>query len=90
MKPSISIRKALADPNLLGGVLAGESWQAWRVLMIASMGEELLDEERAIFTKLTGRARFGDDERAADLGELALCAEGRDLGSVSPPLRPRR
>jgi len=57
MKPSISIRKALADPNLLGNVLAGESWQAWRVLMIASMGEPLLDDEREIFTKLTGRQR---------------------------------
>jgi hypothetical protein len=57
MKPSISIRKALADPNLLGNVLAGDSWSAWRTLMIAAMGEALTDDERAIFTKLTGRER---------------------------------
>lgn len=55
MKPSISIRKALADPNLLGSVLAGDSWRSWRVLMIASMGEALTDDERATFKALTGR-----------------------------------
>lgn len=57
MKPTISIRKALADPNLLGSVLAGPSWQAWRVLMIAAMGEALTDDERALFKQLTGRER---------------------------------
>jgi hypothetical protein len=57
MKPTISIRKALADPNLLGSVLAGDSWSAWRTLLIASMGEELTSDERKTFTRLTGRAR---------------------------------
>jgi hypothetical protein len=51
------MRKALADPGLLGNVLAGESWAAWRTLMIAAMGEELTDDEREIFTRLTGRER---------------------------------
>jgi hypothetical protein len=55
--PTISLRRALSDPNLLGGVLAGESWSAWRTLLIALMGEELTDEERAVFRKLTGRER---------------------------------
>ena len=55
MKPTISIRKALADKKLLGSVLIGDSWQAWRVLLIAAMGESLSDEERTIFTALTGR-----------------------------------
>ncbi len=57
-KPAISVtmRRALEDKNLLGNVLAGDSWQSWRVLLIAAMGEPLTDEERAIFTKLTGRA----------------------------------
>jgi hypothetical protein len=27
MKPTISIRKALADPKLLGNVLARDSWR---------------------------------------------------------------
>jgi hypothetical protein len=55
MIPTVSIREALTDPALLGSILAGESWQAWRVLLIAGMGEALTDEERTIFTKLTGR-----------------------------------
>lgn len=57
MKPRLPIRKALTDKNLLGGVLAGESWQAWRTLLIASMGEGLTDEERCLFKQLTGRER---------------------------------
>src|SRR5450759_2833838 len=57
MKPTISIRKALSDKKLLGNVLAGPSWAAWRVLLIASMGEALIDAERVIFKALTGRDR---------------------------------
>jgi hypothetical protein len=55
--PSISLRQALGDPNLLGHVLAGESWSAWRTLLIAAMGEPLTDDERVIFTQLTQRER---------------------------------
>jgi hypothetical protein len=55
MKPTITMRDALTDAQLLGNVLAGESWLPWRVLLIAAMGEALTDDERAIFTKLTGR-----------------------------------
>jgi hypothetical protein len=54
---SISMRRALEDPQLLGGVLAGDSWKAWRVILIAAWGEALTDGERIIFTRLTGRAR---------------------------------
>jgi hypothetical protein len=50
-----TMRRALSDPALLGGVLPGNSWRAWRILLIATMGEALDDEERAIFQKLTGR-----------------------------------
>ena len=57
MTPSITIREALTDTKLLGNVLAGDSWHAWRVLLIAAMGEALTDDERDIFTKLTGRAK---------------------------------
>ena len=39
MKVKTSIRKALSDPALLGHVLKGDSWRAWRVLLIAAMGE---------------------------------------------------
>ncbi len=56
MTPTVPLRKALADKKLLGNVLAGPTWRAWRVLLIAAMGEALTDDERTIFTKLTGRA----------------------------------
>jgi hypothetical protein len=53
----ITMRQALTDPELLGNVLAGDSWRAWRILLIAAMGEALTDEERPIFTRLTARAK---------------------------------
>jgi hypothetical protein len=57
MKPRVSLRKALADKNLLGNSLPGPSWSAWRTLLIASMGEPLTDAERPVFTMLTQRER---------------------------------
>lgn len=57
MKPLISMREALADPALLGEAMSGESWLAWRTLLIAAMGEALTDDERALFAALTGRER---------------------------------
>ena len=38
------MRRALSDKHLLGVVLGGDSWLAWRVLLIAAMGEPLTDE----------------------------------------------
>ncbi|WP_313472733.1 hypothetical protein [Brevundimonas sp.] len=55
MKPLVAMREALADPNLLGGAIPGDSWLPWRTLLIAAMGEALTDEERAIFTAFTER-----------------------------------
>jgi hypothetical protein len=57
MTPKITLRKALGDKQLLGSALPGDSWSAWRTLLIAAMGEPLMDEERTTFTKLTGRER---------------------------------
>jgi hypothetical protein len=57
MKPTVSLRKALSDKQLLGKVLAGETWSAWRTLLIAAMGETLTDDERPVFTAVTGRER---------------------------------
>jgi hypothetical protein len=53
----VSMRQALEDPKLLGTLLSGDSWLAWRILLIAAMGEALTDDERVIFKKLTGRER---------------------------------
>jgi hypothetical protein len=55
MKPKITLRKALNDPELLGSSMAGPSWSAWRTLLIAAMGEPLLPEEMETFTRFTGR-----------------------------------
>ena len=54
MTPTVSIRKALSDPNLLGTTLAGDTWSAWRTLLVAMMGEQLTDDEREVFKSLTG------------------------------------
>ena len=43
------MRAALGDPDLFGRVFAGESWAAWRVLLIAAMGEALTKLERIVF-----------------------------------------
>jgi hypothetical protein len=55
--PATSIREALRDPQLLGGVLQGESWTAWKTLLIAANGERLTASERALFQQLTQRER---------------------------------
>ena len=60
MTPTITLRKALSDPLLLGTVLTGDSWFSWRTLLFASMGEVLTDEERELFRKLTGREHEPD------------------------------
>jgi hypothetical protein len=56
MKPIVTMREALSDPALLGTVLPGPTWLPWRALLIATMGEELTDEEREAFQRFTGRA----------------------------------
>ena len=55
MRTLVSMREALSDPAYFGSVLAGPTWDAWRVLLIAIMGEPLDAEELATFTSLTGR-----------------------------------
>ena len=53
----VTMRKALADPRYFGLLLAGDLWAAWRVLLIAIVGEDLTEAERVIFKALTGRDR---------------------------------
>ena len=55
MTPKVSLRKALEDPQLLGSVLDGPSWHAWRSLLLAAMGEELKPDELETFRQFTGR-----------------------------------
>ena len=55
MKALVTMRSALTEPDLFGTVLQGASWAAWRVLLIAAMGEALTDDERVIYQRLTAR-----------------------------------
>jgi hypothetical protein len=55
LKKLISMREALASPAYFAGLIGGPSWAAWRVLLIAIVGEELTEDERVIFEGLTGR-----------------------------------
>lgn len=57
MKPLVSMRRALENPNLFGSILSGESWASWRILLIAMMGEPLSTSEREVFAPLTLRDR---------------------------------
>jgi hypothetical protein len=78
VRPRISLRDALGDPHLLGHVLRGPSWLPWRTILIAAMGEQLTDDERVVFTKLTGRAR----EPLQRVSELEVVA-GRRGGKTT-------
>lgn len=95
MKALVPIREALADPDLLGMALPGDSWRPWRVLLIAAMGEPLDDDERAILLSLTGLA----EEPLQQVDELwgvgrtswrkdAGCRDRRGLCGL--PMRPCR
>src|SRR3984957_6507748 len=55
MRKILSMREALGSPLYLADLIGGSSWVAWRVLLIAIVGEERPDDERAIFEGLTGR-----------------------------------
>jgi hypothetical protein len=56
MKRRFTLRQALDDDNLLGRALPGESWSAWKTILIAAMGEKLESDELEHFRRLTGRA----------------------------------
>ena len=55
MKVLTTLREALDDPHLLGNALAGPSWHTWRVVLLATMGEQLTDDELVTFQEVTGR-----------------------------------
>ncbi len=75
MKPLVSMREALTDDALLGNALPGESWAAWRALLIALFGEELTDAERDVWRELTQRER-----EPGELVEEAALIVGRRGG----------
>jgi hypothetical protein len=70
VKRHITLREALADKKLLGKALAGASWDAWRALLLAAMGEKLRPSELEHFKRLTGRAEPPPD-RVSELWVIA-------------------
>ncbi len=57
MKKLYTMRQAVEDPDLLGGLLAGDTWRTWRIILIAAIGEPLTFWERRTFARFTGRKR---------------------------------
>ena len=55
MKPLVTLRRALTDPELLGASLSGNSWGTWRTMWLAFLGEQLVDDELLAFRQLTQR-----------------------------------
>ena len=88
MRPTVSMRKALADPRLLGTAFPGDSWRPWRTLLIAAMGEKLTDDERALFKTLTGREHEPlqrvDPSQLSSVGAAASPAPCRYWRPTSP------
>lgn len=78
MKPRITLRQALVDPQLIGSVLAGDSWATWKCLLIASMGEALTDREREVFKRITG----GPDREPTTMVEEMAGIIGRRGGKT--------
>ena len=76
MKPRISMREALSRPDLFGPLIGGDSWAAWRVLLVALVGEELTEAERLVFRNLTG----GREVEPGKMVESAWLAIGRRGG----------
>jgi hypothetical protein len=70
MRARTTLRKALEDPNLLGQALPGDSWAAWRALLLATMGEKLKPAELEHFKRLTGRSEPPPD-RVSELWVIA-------------------
>jgi hypothetical protein len=78
MIPQTTLRKTLTDPNLLGNILGGKTWSAWRAILLAAMGEKLNSSELETFRRLTGREQ-PPDKRVDEL----VCVVGRRGGKSS-------
>src|SRR5262245_38297123 len=73
MTPRVTLRKALDDPALLGGVLGGDTWHTWRSILLAAMGEPLQPDELDAFKQFTGRKTPPPDR----VDELWCCVRRR-------------
>lgn len=67
MRRLMTMRAALENPEVFGTILPGETWAAWRVVLIASQGEPLTDAERVIYRELTGGREREPDRPVREL-----------------------
>lgn len=78
MKRLMTMREALEREDIFGGILPGETWAAWRAVLIASQGEPITAPEREIFRDLTGGRVTDPDKPCKEL--VAVC--GRRAGKT--------
>jgi hypothetical protein len=78
MKRLYTMRQALADKALVADAMPGETWKAWRVLLIAAVGERLTKAERLIFKRFTGR-----DAEPGAMVDTFLAVSGRRSGKTT-------
>ncbi|MBG0797168.1 hypothetical protein IYX23_05635 [Methylocystis sp. L43] len=79
MTPLVSLRAALDDAALLGTVMAGESREPMRALLLASQGEPLTSSELEHFRRLTQR-ESPPDKRVAEGHIFAGRRAGKSSG----------
>jgi hypothetical protein len=84
MRFKVSLRRALEDSSLLGAVLGGDSWRNWRTILIAANGEELTEDELAIYRKFTGGRPEAPKKRVNE-----LCAQSEDAAASQERRRQR-
>ena len=75
MKQPPTILQALSDPNLLGGMLEGPSWQPWRAFLAALFALPLDAPALALYQRHTGR-----QAPPAAPSRAAQCVVGRRGG----------
>ena len=81
MRPLVTMRHAIEDKRLLGDMLEGPSWDAWKPLLIASRGEPLTEDERVLFEARTGR-QTPPTEPVDEVAAISGRRSGKTVGAA--------
>ena len=82
MTPLVTLRAAFENPHLLAPVMAGESREPMRAILLASQGEDLTESELAHFRRLTER-ESAPTERVDEGHIFAGRRSGKSSGCAS-------
>jgi hypothetical protein len=85
VKPQISLRAALEDPELLGTALQGHSWHAWQVLLLAAVGEPLRADELATFKSGSLAGKRPPQRVVTNYGALSAGGVAKAMQWLSSP-----